>query len=404
MHSRNAIVIAIDGLRASALGAYGNTWHPTPALDALASQSLVLDWMYCREPTPQGFYRDAWQAVDQSLSKRLGALGIQAALTTDDGWAAEKAQTTDFTEIQRIEIDGADSAATVADTQMARLFALAVDQLASWKAASSSTPGLLWVHAGGFYAAWDAPLELRQALLDEDDLAAPRFVAPPVLVAVEDHDALLLCRAAYAAQTMVLDECVGALAAALTELELDQNTLVILIGVRGYALGEHSSVGGLSLYGELLHVPCLVRIPGLNPPSPRSPQLAQPADVAATLLDWFEGSPLPGERGANSALSFVKPQYGESARQFVVALGQNGERVIRTPAWMLRQAPHDRRLSGAQTTPGIELYVKPDDRWEANEVAARCPDVAARLLALLDRAESEEPLPSLDKDLFTPLR
>jgi hypothetical protein len=37
----------------------------------------------------------------------------------------------------------------------------------------------------------------------------------------------------------------------------------------------------------------------------------------------------------------------------------------------------------------IELYAKPDDRWEANEVADRCPGVVDEMLAIRngDRGE-----------------
>lgn len=46
-------------------------------------------------------------------------------------------------------------------------------------------------------------------------------------------------------------------------------------------------------------------------------------------------------------------------------------------------------------SPAVELYRKPDDRWEANEIANRCPSVAERLLAALDGAGA----PLLDDDL-----
>src|SRR5262249_29498181 len=37
------VVIAVDGLPAWALGAYGNDWIPTPNLDEFAAQSVVFD-------------------------------------------------------------------------------------------------------------------------------------------------------------------------------------------------------------------------------------------------------------------------------------------------------------------------------------------------------------------------
>ena len=46
MPAPNILVVVVDGLRASAFGAYGNTSFPTPALDQFAADSLLLDWCY----------------------------------------------------------------------------------------------------------------------------------------------------------------------------------------------------------------------------------------------------------------------------------------------------------------------------------------------------------------------
>ena len=48
--------------------------------------------------------------------------------------------------------------------------------------------------------------------------------------------------------------------------------------------------------------------------------------------------------------------------------------ALRTPAWLLVRRHDGRR----------ELYAKPDDRWEANEVANRCPEAVEQLDAALD--------------------
>ena len=39
----NAICLVIDRLHAGYVGAYGNTWIETPAMNRLASQSFLLD-------------------------------------------------------------------------------------------------------------------------------------------------------------------------------------------------------------------------------------------------------------------------------------------------------------------------------------------------------------------------
>jgi hypothetical protein len=60
-------------------------------------------------------------------------------------------------------------------------------------------------------------------------------------------------------------------------------------------------------------------------------------------------------------------------REAAYSVGNN-ELVVRTPAWLLH-------LDANRTK---SLYAKPDDRWEANEVADRCGEVPDELAALID--------------------
>ena len=56
MEAIPTIVIAIDGLRASALGVYGQTAYETTAFDALTAESRTYEWVYARTPDPRDFY------------------------------------------------------------------------------------------------------------------------------------------------------------------------------------------------------------------------------------------------------------------------------------------------------------------------------------------------------------
>mgnify|MGYP006198526789 CR=1 FL=1 len=67
-------------------------------------------------------------------------------------------------------------------------------------------------------------------------------------------------------------------------------------------------------------------------------------------------------------------------REAVIASSGDGERVIRTPAWLMKQADL------------IELYAKPDDRWESNDVANRCPDIVEQLGKQFEAIHSLDPL------------
>lgn len=395
----NAIVIAVDGLRASALGAYGNTWHPTPALDEFASQARLADWMWCTSAKLEDFYATVWSgAPGKALTKEgarggvpgslFGARGIAASLLTDDSRVASLAECAGFAEIEQIDPGPGKTAESIEQTALGQLFAAAADHLRRWSKRQGDASQLLWLHARAFHGPWDAPLEFRGRLLDEGDPSAPTFVPPPAAVQVHDQDESLLYRSAYAAQVMVLDDCFAGLMAALDDSQLLNDTLVVLLGCRGFALGEHGAVGTAvqQLYSELLHIPCVVLKPDDCPPPPRSPQLLSPRAVHATLSDWFHCAVAfagPSESLLRADLSLP----GASAPRWITATGDNGERAIRTPAWMLRTPPRcSADAAGLVAAPMAELYAKPDDRWEANEVADRCPDVAARLLAVLNQA------------------
>jgi hypothetical protein len=65
-------------------------------------------------------------------------------------------------------------------------------------------------------------------------------------------------------------------------------------------------------------------------------------------------------------------------RQELVATASGGARVIRTAEWTLRTGEN-----AGESSETAQLFVRPDDRWEANDVAALCPDVVDELTARL---------------------
>jgi hypothetical protein len=95
--------------------------------------------------------------------------------------------------------------------------------------------------------------------------------------------------------------------------------------------------------------------------------LASLADLPAALL-------------AHTDNLFHWPEH-----EALYAASPSGARVIRTTDWTLRTEPQDSSgsSSGRQGTTRCELYVRPDDRWEANDVANLCSDVVDDLLAKL---------------------
>jgi len=412
MTPRNAICIVVDGLRASALGTYGNTWYGTPSLDRFAGQSIVVEWMRTSAPNLAAFYRSVWEGEHAlrpagllesvPLPLQLAMAGIQQTLVTDDLWlddhASRIAVEQHLWDAHWLDTETNRPASTIADTALGRVFAAAIERFEAW----SGQGNLLWVHARGMQGPWDAPEGLRWELSEEGESRPPAWVIPPERELGDDPDQWLGVRLAYAAQIMVLDACFGALLAALDEI--GDPTLVILAGSRGFALGEHGCAGSAcrDLHGELLHVPWLLRLPvALAGPPPRYTGLAGPPDLSATLLDWFG---LQSSGDGQSLLDCHSQDYS-CLRQVDIAGDGEDQWLVRTPAWTLRH------LAGNYDSPRPpQLYVKPDDRWEVNDVANRCPHITEGLLAVLAewrrRASASSPLGlfDLDSELITPKR
>jgi len=193
-----------------------------------------------------------------------------------------------------------------------------------------------------------------------------------------DPDQLLGYVQAYAGQVALADLCLGMLLEALDVQERAEQPLFAVTSPRGFPLGEHLRVGACdeALYGELLHVPLIVRLPGRQHALARCQRLMQPHELGGLIAEccgWGEGVPTTGS-SLLAEIEGARPSMPRAACSF-----GRGQRSIRTPAWFLREEqPEAKRY---------ELFAKPDDRWEANEVAARCGEVVELLAAELDRFE-----------------
>jgi arylsulfatase A-like enzyme len=226
---------------------------------------------------------------------------------------------------------------------------------------------------------WDAPLRFRQAYWEEGDPPPPAAADVPERILPPDHDPddLLGITQSYAGQVTLLDACVGAMLEFLDGLPAGRETLLMLQAARGFPLGEHGRVGPCdeALFGELVHVPWVRRFPDAAAAAARAQTLVEPADLWATLLDWWRIDGVPGSPTARSLMPLVR-QEADSLRDRLCILGPGGGRAIRTPAWYLRQAQQP------------ELFAKPDDRWEVNNVASRCQDVVEGLEDALRQYEA----------------
>jgi arylsulfatase A-like enzyme len=193
----------------------------------------------------------------------------------------------------------------------------------------------------------------------------------------EDDYLYLSLQTSYAAAVSYVDAAIGQLLEALDGLEGGDDILLILTTDTGQNLGEHGIVGMCLpwLHDELIHLPLLLRVPGVEA-GRRVYALTQAVDLAPTIADWFQ-APLDGFQG-RSLLPLVRGE-AESIRPFACAALQIAdalEYALRTPEWAFL-LPVNPGADDADRSP--QLYVKPDDRWEVNNVLQHHLELAEQL-------------------------
>ena len=387
MHRQSAppvICLMMDRLSVGMLGAYGNTWIGTPCFDRLAFGSILADQMLLTSPTLGDFYDSVWRGESEpsvSISESCAARGLDTLLVTDEMSLAVK--DSGFTNVSMIEPG---SFADNQFTETEKFFSAAADHLTTLNA-----PTFVWLHTKCLADNWDAPYAMREWYAAEDDPPPPNSqVAPHFYTGPEtDPDELLGWAQAYAAQISHWDQCLGQLVALIDSHSVFKDALLIVGGCRGFPLGEHRAVGqgthespDCDLYSELLHLPLLCRIPG-GPSAGRLGQLMQPEDLFNILHLWMQQST---EAPRETLADFL--EHTKEFRSTVISQHESGSWSVRTPAWFLQ--------SRNDTGNTKELYFKPDDRWEVNNVAERCNDIVGAIEQLYQRAKDGKPIEPID--------
>ena len=408
---RKVVVLVVDRLSPSQIGAYGNTCHDTDAMNRIASQGILFDQAVSPIANLEASYRQLFNAAsisDSSASPEetwLAAVsrsGVETTFMCDRDWLAESQVLAGFDSVSRLSVKPLDRLASrVSQTSMARFFAQAIDRLESMPSQS-----LAWIDCSGLAGQWDAPYELRQSMADPDDPEPPTYFEPPSFVfdlKDGDPDALLGVQQAVDAQVQMLDDFIGVLLDVLDQPEF-ANTIFCLTSLRGLPVGQHGAVGSADSqvarslplkygYSESLRSPLIVRLPEshANDQSVRSGKLVTPT-VMLSLIESFlcqADDEVDLWLASNSMLPACD-------RAMVVSQNE-AEVVLLTHAWKF--------MLNSQTD-DCELYAKPDDLWEVNDVSQRCPNEVRLFRGLveqlaLDPGLAEQSEFRLPEDLVT---
>lgn len=378
---RNAIVLLIDGLNPSYLSAHGCTWINTPAFDQVAADSIVFERAVTESVDSQkalaAFLKERHAGLvqhgDAGPSSGLSALaeaGVHRMLLTDDV-AAMAGMESDFDQVielgQAKRAEELESADDIGDTFLAQCFAGVINELPK-----QSAPYLAVIHLTNLAHVWDAPLEMRDKYRDEEDPEALQGVSAVQQSGDFDPDEILGVTHAYGAQLETLDTCLDVF---LQEMQLDglwENTRLVLAGLRGFPLGHRGQMGHAMnhLTSDACRVPLWVRPADAEKEvlcAARTHELTAISEWLSIATEWILGKQ---EARMELALQNCADESQWNCHGIVVC--EDNAAAIWTPAWLL-----------VEKEGVIELFVKPEDRWDVNPVQDRCRGVAADLAEML---------------------
>jgi arylsulfatase A-like enzyme len=349
---RNFVVVMCDTLRYDHIGFNGNQTVQTPNIDAFAAQAVVFDKAYSggfptllnRTELLTGRYTFTycdWEDMHEEelvLAEPLNAGGYSTGVVFDTAHLKEEGNTLDreFQSWQWIRGQEADrfrvvplSVTLPADPTKLRFGTKVVGQYlrntsdrtneADYFCARTIQTAMDWIgevhtenkfslHIDVFdpHEPWDPPqsyVDLYDPGYSGDEVIYPAYAPSGFLTPAE----LNHMRALYAAEVTLVDRWLGELFAEIGRLGLWDNTVVVLLTDHGILLGEHGLVGkawddqGIyqcyPLYEELIHIPFMVRAPGIAPR--RAADLVQPADLMPTILDWAGIEPPSSVQGVS---------------------------------------------------------------------------------------------------------
>lgn len=338
MLANKLLVLHSSALHLGYIGCYGNDDAVTPNLDRLADEGVVFDQHFAQHPR----IGESPLAAGQSEGEAIGHL--------------------DLRQFHR------DS----------RLLKKTLAHLDKWV---TDEKQILWIELPSLAPPWHLPDDLLAESFPEvveGESSLTPWLDPPVGPIAADEETCLRLQLTYAAAVAAFDALIGQIVEHLGDQGLLDEVTICVTANAGLALGEH---GYLSehrawLHEEVVHLPMILRLPVAQEAGLRIGALTQPRDLISSLAaDTSTG-------GGKDLFSLIRGDE-KQLRAFAtmkLAIGDSEEWALRTLDWHLVvpiSSPRDDPPRNPQ------LFVKPDDRWEVNDVRQQNLELAEELESVL---------------------
>ena len=142
-----------------------------------------------------------------------------------------------------------------------------------------------------------------------------------------------LVRGAFGYTTLI-DDQVGRILSALSELGVEETTAVVYTSDHGGMVGAHRLCDkGPFLYDEICRVPLIAKVPGVTTPGAREAAWVYNVDLMPTVLE-LAGAPVPEGLDARSILPVLREGASREEVAFIEFHGHQlpySQRLVRTP-------------------------------------------------------------------------
>jgi len=294
----NVVIYLIDALRADHLEVYGYNRGTAPTISTLAGEGVKFTRCFAQDTWTKASTSSLFTGATSwlhgvhefgdnvpnslvTLAETLRARGYATASVLENAWPAMQTNLArGFSVVTGPTFMGIPGLYTHAG----RRFKYTLQQSRDWLEQHRARKFFLYVHT----------MEPHNPYTPSEPFTS-RF-APAAGQTPTDIDL-------YDAEIAEADHNLNRFVEMLKELDLYENTLLVLLADHGEAFGEHENMKwhGGSPYNELIHIPLIMRCTGMIPEGTVVKENVQIIDIAPTILDVLDVSP-PGRQYQGASL------------------------------------------------------------------------------------------------------